>query len=358
MFAVIMAGGAGTRFWPASRARVPKQFLKVTGERTMFEDTVARVAPLTGDERIICVVNRDHEGITRRLLGSRRAVVVAEPVGRNTAPCIGLAAMLALRQSADEPMIVLPADHFIADVNRFRRVLRAAAEHARKGGIVTLGIPPTRPETGYGYIEAGKKGETPDGLPYASVRQFIEKPDAETALSYVASGRFYWNSGIFVFMPGVILSEVQRHLPALYSRLCEIDRASNPVEWQAAVDHLYPQLESVSIDYGVMEKTDLPVTVFPGDFGWSDVGSWRALYELRQDEADGQLNLGIGDVIAEDAHRNLVYSQTDRVVALLGVSGLVVVDTPGALLVADMNRSQDVKKVAERLKQAERGDVL
>jgi mannose-1-phosphate guanylyltransferase len=347
MFAVIMAGGSGTRFWPASRENLPKQFLKITSDRTMLEETVRRVEHFAAPDRMLTVVGRAHTDITSRLLEGTAVKVLAEPVGRNTAACIGLAALHIKRLAKDEPIIILPADHFIADVENFAGTIRAAAEVARAGAIVTLGIAPTRPETGYGYIQVA--GNEDRSREYFEVERFVEKPNYETALRYMSSGDFLWNSGIFIFTAGAILSELEICLPDLYQGLREIEEAIGGPAYESVVERVYAKLPSISIDYGVMEKTARPIYVFKADFGWSDVGSWQALYELRNGEYDGEGNLLLGESAIVGAKRNLVYSSAGRKVALLGVEGLVVVDTPDALLVADINRSQDVKKFSEML---------
>lgn len=357
MFAIIMAGGSGTRFWPAGRESLPKQFLPILGRLTMFEETLNRVSPLVEDRNVLTVVNRVHRELVERIVGERPVRVLVEPVGRNTAACIGLAAIHVRRRSADEPMIVLPSDQFIGDVEQFRRSLAAACEAAREGALVTLGIQPTRPETGYGYIEVGVETGEFDDQACRAVERFVEKPDAETALKYLTSGRYVWNSGIFIFTARVILNEIRKYLPRLSEALERIDQALDGPESDDVLEREYRALESVSIDYGVMEKTEAPVRVFRTDFGWSDVGSWQALHELRGTEADGNGNLLLGDVLTLDAKSNLVLSQTDRVTALLGVEGLVVVDTADALLIADRSRSQDVKHFPAMLRKQNRSDL-
>ncbi len=345
-----MAGGSGTRFWPASRARLPKQFLKIAGDHTLFEDTLNRVAPVASPDRIYAVVNRLHEELTQELLAGTGAHILAEPVGRNTAPCIGLAALHIARIDRKAPIIVLPADHFIADVVGFRRTLAAATEVAREGAIVTLGAVPTRPETGYGYIEVGEQRGEAEGEPYFEAARFVEKPDRQTALRYLSSGHHLWNSGVFIFTAETILREIGLCLPGLSAGLQEVGEAIATPEYGGKLEAVYEKTEAISIDYGVLEKTAAPIYVLRADFGWSDVGSWEAVYDLHSDRLDDQQNLLISEAMAIDARQNLVYSTTDRVVALLGVENLVVVDTPDALLVADRSRSQDVKQFPETLK--------
>jgi mannose-1-phosphate guanylyltransferase len=350
MFAVIMAGGSGTRFWPTSRQHLPKQFLKIISDRTMLEDTVARVSRFTQLDRVWTVVGCVHADMTRKLLAETDVKTLVEPVGRNTAACIGLAAVHLKRISENEPMVVLPADHFIADVESFAGVIRAAAEVARTGAILTLGITPTSPETGFGYIHMAAEMGKSLGHPYFVVDRIVEKPDHETALAYLSEGNYLWNSGIFIFTAKTILSEIETCLPDLYQGLVEIESSIDKPHYDAVVERVYTGLSSISIDYGVMEKTRNPIMVLKADFGWSDVGSWQALYELRRGEYDDQENLLLGETMVVDSRRNLVYSGTGRQVALLGVEGLVVVDTPDAVMVADLGRSQDVKQFPEILK--------
>jgi mannose-1-phosphate guanylyltransferase len=354
MFAVIMAGGSGTRFWPASRDRLPKQFLKITGERTMFEETIERLRPFVADDHIIAVVGDAHRELTRQALGARAAAMLVEPVARNTAAAIGLAAIHVRRRDPDGVMIVLPADHFIADLDNFARTAQAAGDVAATGGIVVIGIQPTRPETGYGYIQISDEAGHARDRAYYRVARFVEKPDQKTALDYLASGRYAWNSGIFVFTARTILEEIATCLPTLAAGLEEIAATIGSEDYEATLDRVYRQLDSISIDYAVMEKTARPVYAFKADFAWSDVGSWQALYELRVSEADAAGNLLLGDAATVASERNLVYSTTGRAVALLGVADLIVVDTPDALLIAARERSQEVKEFPATFKRSGR----
>lgn len=356
MFAVVMAGGSGTRFWPASRERLPKQFLKITSNRTMLEETVSRARLFAPDEQIYVVINSAHREVARQLLGGGARILI-EPVGRNTAACIGLAAIHIRRHSEDEPIAALPADHFIADPAALADQLAAAAELSRSGAIVTLGIVPTRPETGYGYIERAEEEHEVLGKRAFRVKRFVEKPHLERAIEFISSGRHFWNSGIFIFTARTILSEIEACMPELHRGLQEIDRSIGSDEYEEVLSRVYSGLDSISIDYGVMEKTEAPIYVLEAGFGWSDVGSWSALYELRRDERDSDQNLILGDAVTLDARRNLVYSETGRLISLLGVEDLIVVDTRDALLVASADRSQDVKKFPELLKKNGRAEV-
>ena len=357
MFAVIMAGGSGTRFWPASRDRLPKQFLKITGERTMFEETIARLRPFVADDHIFAVVGAAHQELTRQGLGASAARMLVEPLARNTAAAIGLAAIHVRRQDPDGVMIVLPADHFIADLDNFARTAQAAGEVAAGGSIVVIGIQPTRPETGYGYIQMSDEAGRARDRAYYQVARFVEKPDQQTALDYLASGQYAWNSGIFVFTARTILAEIAACLPRLASGLEEIAATIGSPHYEATLDRVYRELDSISIDYAVMEKTARAVYAFKADFAWSDVGSWQALYELRAGEADPEGNLLLGDAATVASERNLVYSTTGRVVALLGVEDLIVVDTPDALLIAERERSQEVKEFPATFKRSGRTEL-
>jgi len=359
MFFVIMAGGTGTRFWPESREKLPKQFLNITGSRTMLEETLARIGPILDDRsHAIVAVNCAHEQLTRELTSGTGCRVLTEPVGRNTAACIGLAAMHIRLIDADQPILVLPSDHFIARPGEFAAVLRAAGEAARDQAIVTIGATPTRPESGYGYIELGESVDAVAGSPAFKVRRFVEKPDVETASRFLASGNYLWNCGMFGFTARTILSEIKSCKPELFAGLERISAAIGTPRYQAVLDETYPTLESVSIDYAVMEKTRIPLLVFPGDFGWSDVGSWQAVYELGYGSQDEVGNQVTGQALPLDAKNNLIRSTTGRLVALLGVEGLAIVDTPDALLVTRLDRSQDVKKFPGLLKSGNRDDLV
>ena len=350
MFAVIMAGGSGTRFWPASRENLPKQFLKITSDRTMFEETLARVRLFAQDDQIFAVVGSNHAGLISGTSGCR---ILAEPVGRNTAACIALAAVHINAIDADEPIAVLPADHFVNNVELFAKTIEAAGEIARDGSIVTIGIEPTRPETGYGYLEIGERVDQLSELPCFRMVRFEEKPDAETAHHYLNSGNYLWNSGIFVFTARNILREISACLPEMAAEFDEIAKAIGSDKYDATLRKAYESVESISIDYGIMERTSAPVYALKAGFGWSDVGSWQALYELRSDEYDDSRNLLIGDAKAMKSKSNFVFSDAGRLVALLGVEGLVIVDTNDALLVARLDSSQDVKKVVEEIRKEE-----
>ena len=358
MYIIIMAGGSGTRFWPASRERMPKQFLTVIGSRPLIEQTFLRIAPLVAEEQVYLVINRLHRELTGLTFRGRKVHILAEPVGRNTAPCIGLAAIHVRQVGSHVPMVALPADHFIVGEEAFCLTLRAAAALAEAGGIATIGITPTRPETGYGYILKGAEQDSVQSQPVFAVERFVEKPDVQTAKQYVASGQYLWNSGIFVFTPETILQAIKVHLPTLYDGLTAIERALETNEYEAVLSEVYPSLPNISIDYGVMEKTERSVYVLPAMFDWSDVGSWQALYQLRQREQDAQGNLIDGSGLVLETNGTFIYSRTERLIATLGLTEVLIVDTPDALLVADLHRSQEVRRCVEELRSTDRKEHL
>ena len=347
IFPVVMAGGAGTRFWPLSRQLRPKQLLDLVepGE-TMLAATVARVLPLCEPSEVMIVTG---EGIAQDV---RMAVpqlpaknILAEPVGRNTAPCIGWAALHVHRRDPQGVMVVLPADHAVSNPEAFRAILERAAGAAAEGHLCTVGITPNHPETGYGYIEVGDE-HTP-GI--HEVVRFVEKPDRPTAEQYHAGGRHVWNSGMFFFTAATILAAIERHMPELYAGLEEIRAAIEADREDEAVAEVYGRIKGESIDYGIMEKAER-ILVCPGEFGWNDVGSWAAAYELREDKADDDGNVALADLIGVEAKGCLAWTDPKKTVALVGVEDLVVVDTEDALLVCPRDRAQDVKKVVNALK--------
>jgi mannose-1-phosphate guanylyltransferase len=358
MHVVIMAGGSGTRFWPVSRQAKPKQFLNITGRGPMVVETCERVRKLVRDEEIILIVGQEHLDETRALFQDRQVHILAEPVGRNTAPCIGLGAIYAAHIGCQGPVAFMPADHFIAKPSAFEESLLEASNIALSGAIVTLGIVPTKPETGYGYIQ-WEEGR-PDFWKQKAYRvaAFVEKPTAEKARQYMLRGDYLWNAGIFVAAPATILNALERYLPFVHQGMMRLISTLGTEAFENQLEVVYEKLESISFDYGVMEKVKAPVFVVPCDCGWSDVGSWESVFELRDDEHDENGNFSEGECVLIDCEKSFVSSRGGRMVSCLGLKDCLVVDTPDAVLVADIKKSQEVRRVTEQLKRKRRNDLL
>jgi mannose-1-phosphate guanylyltransferase len=352
-YAVVMAGGQGTRFWPRSRSRVPKQLLRITGQYTLLQETVRRLVPLCSWHHIIVVCSKEHAAEVRRQLPRVPAKqILVEPIGRNTAPCIALAAEWITERVGDAVMIVAPADHVIQDEVKLRQTVRTASDLAAAHDcLVTLGIEPNRAETGYGYIEVGQAigGGTPDGQ---WVQRFHEKPSPRIAKRYVAGGRHLWNSGIFVWKASVFHAALQRHVPDVANALAGVWKG--PRGRAQRLYRAYAALPSVSVDVGVMQpaaaarRSPMRVAVVRARFDWNDVGSWGAMPEIWGCDAMG--NATVGTVIPIESTGAVVYSP-DRLVALVGIRDMIVVDSPDALLICARERAQDVRRVGEILKQ-------
>ncbi len=340
---VIMAGGSGTRFWPLSRRKRPKQFLALATERPLITETAARLTGLAATKDVLVVCGPTHAAAARRLVkGIPAKNVVVEPVARNTAAAIGLAALHVRVRDPRGVMVVLPSDHHVSNVSAFQETLREGAEVAQKGALVTLGIQPTRPETGYGYLKVGP--EVSGGA--RRVEAFVEKPDRATAEKYLASGQYLWNGGIFIFRADRILEELGRHLPALGSGLEKIAQAMGKAKASRVLAGVFEGLPSVSIDFGVMEKAR-DIAVVPGDFGWSDLGSFAALPEVRASDEHGNVVLGQGAVLVDCS--GCVVVATKRPLALVGLRDVVAVDAGDAVLVLPRERNQDVRHVVAAL---------
>ncbi len=349
--AVLLAGGRGTRFWPRSRTRLPKQLLNITGEATMLRETAARLTPLFPAKNLWAVTNIEQAAAVRRELpGVPASHVIAEPVGRNTAAAIGLAAFHLAHQHGDALMAVLPADSYIGDVARYRKLVRAALELASSpGNLVVMGIPPTRPETGYGYIERGELAGRPHDETAFVVKRFTEKPEAAVAEKYVAAGSYFWNAGMFFWRVSTFLENLQRYLPETYEALRKLAKTFGTSRYAGALRRMYPRLENISVDYAIMEPATLQrderrVFVIPAKVGWSDIGSWAAVYELLAPKRDA--NVSAGPFVALEALGNFFWSPT-KLVAAVGVKDLVLVDTPDAILICPRERAQDVGKIVK-----------
>lgn len=347
MFAVIMAGGKGSRFWPRSREKMPKHLLDIQGERTIIRETVDRIRPLVPPERTLIVTGRSHAAeLIRQLPEVPAENILIEPVGRNTAPCIGLAALHIQTRVPDAVMLVLPSDHRIADESTFRKILGEAARMAaEKDLLVTIGIRPTGPETGYGYLEQGDPYPSGGQEEIHRVRSIREKPPVEQAREFLHRGCFLWNSGMFVWRTSTILKAIKQFLPELHRGLLQIRQAIGTEREEEIVGEVYSAQKPISIDYGVMEKAQ-NVLVVSADFGWSDLGCWDALWEVSGKDENG--NAARGTLIGKDAFDCLVHSP-GKLVALIGVRDLLVVETDDALLICRRGRSQDVRKVVEAL---------
>lgn len=357
LYVTILAGGSGTRFWPLSREQFPKQFMPVFGGRSMFSMTVERSLDLVSPDKIRIVTIRSQmpEVQTAQAdLGLERARILEEPVGRNTAPAIGLAAFDIMAENPEAVIAVFPSDHYIRARELFVRNISEACIAAKQGWIVTLGIRPTRPETGYGYIRRGEPLPMQGiGEIYTAAR-FAEKPSLDKAREYAASGEYYWNSGIFIFSAATILDKLKRFLPSHYQALEKIKGLGNTTENVKAYEELYASMDKISVDYGIMERSD-KVAVIPADIGWSDVGSWKALYDILEKDSSG--NVIHGDARAYDARNSLVWS-SGKLVTALGCDDAAVIETDDAVLVCPLERSQDVRSIAEGLLKQGRPEAI
>lgn len=344
LYAAILAGGIGSRFWPLSRETTPKQLLKVVGDESMLKSTLRRLEPLIPSNRVYIVTNSKQAEIIRIHLSYEgkgfSPGYIVEPMGRNTAPAIGLAAMQIYNNDPDAVMAVLPADHIIEDGKPFRTALDAAAQAAREGHLVTFGIVPTRPETGYGYIKAGKAGAKKiKGFIVRPVERFVEKPDIKRARRYLKEGGYYWNSGIFLWKASRILEELRKHLPDVYKGIADIHAGKDEFE-------AYNEIPAISIDHGILEKAD-DVVVFPASFRWSDMGSWSSFADILKPDEHG--NIMKGRVIDIGSSNSIIIG-CDRVVATIGLKDVILVDTPDATLVCPKDRAQEVKEIVGILK--------
>lgn len=349
---VILAGGVGSRLWPVSRSMLPKQFIDFPNmQGSLFQNTLSRLEGVSGIEDPIVVCNEDHRFLVAeqlRQLGKGSCNIMLEPMGRNTAPAVAVAALCAQQEHADAYLLVLPADHVIQDQSIFQRAIATAFEAAKRNKLATFGIVPSAPETGYGYIEKGGALTDQDGF---AVKQFVEKPDQDTAQGYLDSGDYYWNSGMFLFSASVYLAELEKHAPDIFgscqAAYAEIGRSE---DFQRIPEDHFSACRSDSIDYAVMEKTDAAVVV-PLEAGWNDLGAWDAVWEVQP--KDDQGNSISGDVLTEDVEGSYIESQS-RLVAVAGIRDVVVVETSDAVLVTQRSSVQSVKHLVEQLQEANR----
>lgn len=357
--AVIMAGGGGTRFWPLSRLATPKQLIKLTSDKVMINETIDHFAKTISREDTFIVTNCDQVARMDACVYPEvdRSHILSEPLARNTAPCILYSALVIEKLYGDALMAVLPADHHISDLKEYERILDLAFHTAETTDqLVTIGLWPTFPSTGYGYIRFSENPIGDDASEVYRLQRFVEKPDLLRAQEYVRSGRYLWNSGMFIWKASVILKAFETHMPEMYAAMRAIsDDIRTPAE-ASAVARVYPELASESIDYAIMEKAK-NVCVIPSEFGWNDVGSWDALTEVFP--TDDDKNVIRADHLGIDTENCVVSGTKDgRLIATLGVKDLVIVDTPDALLVCDRSRAQDVKKLVEELKNRGRRDLV
>ncbi len=353
LYAVIMAGGKGTRFWPLSRETFPKQFLKIVGERTLIQDTIHRLSGEVRPSNILIVTTKGQSDIVRwqlmDILEDVRCVV--EPEGRNTAAAVALAAFKLHKRNPRALMLVLPSDHYIRDTGAFISAVRLASSEAAKGRLVTFGMKPTRPETGYGYIKTGGRLR-PEVY---RVQKFVEKPDLKNVRKFIKEGSYYWNGGMFLFKTSAIIEEFKRLMPDMHTAFMKIRPTLNTVKEDAALSEIYASLESVSIDYGIMEKSENVAVVVAG-FPWSDIGSWNALDEVLESDARG--NVSLGNVVGIDCKDSIFFGGDNRLIAALGLKDMVVVDTADAILITPKDKVQKVKDLVSQLKREGKEEYL
>jgi mannose-1-phosphate guanylyltransferase len=355
--AVVLAGGSGTRFWPRSRRSLAKQVLALDGESTMIQQTIDRLAPLSPDKNVWVITNRWlREVIIGQLPGVLPKHILSEPCPRNTAPACALAAFLLEKTEPETVLGVFPSDHVVGDPERFAEVIRAGIKVAAAGeNIVVLGVPPTRPETGYGYIEKGAASDTVEGIAVHRVKRFREKPDKHTAERFLAAGNYAWNGGIFLWSARTLANAIREHVPDMAQPLETIAAAYGTPEFEQVFAEVYPECESISVDYAILERRSAKgesrsgIYCLPADFAWNDLGSWASLHDhLGEDNATNVIDGATNGLAAIEASGNYVYAP-GKTVALLGVEGLVVVETDDALLITTRERSQDVSKLVHLL---------
>ena len=348
MYAVIMAGGSGTRFWPYSRQLKSKQFLTIVGKKSLIQSTVHRFQSFIKSEDIFIVARIDHkEELEKHDLGIPDKNILFEPLGRNTAPCIGLAALFVQKRDKDGVMVVSPADHLIRGTAGFQKTIKAAHELAKKEeSLVTIGIPPNRPAIGYGYIQIDEEAGSYRDVKAYRVKTFAEKPNLATAQRFLQSGDFFWNSGIFIFRASIFLKAIEEHLPELYESLMEIQKCIDRPNYQSILKKMYQQIRSISVDYGIMEKAK-NVFLVKGNFVWNDLGSWEQVYKLSPKDKHG--NVIKGNVVLIDTKDSYVFS-SKGVVSILGLDNVIIVQEGEATLICKLDQAEDVKQIVEQLK--------
>lgn len=348
VYAVIMAGGSGTRFWPKSTRALPKQFLNLFGDKTMIQETADRLKGYINPEEVLVVTNDNYLPIVQQQLPSiPDQFLIGEPVAKNTAPCVAAAAAILHKHDPDSVMVVLPADHRISNREEFLQILKAAVETAKsQESLVTIGIEPDRPETGYGYICYDESDKIKcGGRNIYSVKNFTEKPNSQKAEEFLASGNYLWNSGMFIWKTETILAAFEKYLPDVFKLTEELEHSAGSRE---DINWFYRACPAISIDYGIMEKAET-VHVVPGEIGWNDVGSWTAVHELSEKDEDGNAT-GHSPVSIYDSTSSLIHSESGKIISLVGVDDIAVVETDNAILVVNLKKAQAVKNVVEDLK--------
>lgn len=356
MYCIVMAGGSGTRFWPKSRENKSKQFLTVFGKKSLIQSTVARFKSVIPFHQIYIIAKESQkDNIRTQLPDVPLENIILEPIGRDTAPCIGLASLFIHYKDPDAVAVVTPSDHLIRKEAQYRRTIQAAAKLAAlKDGFVTVGIEPDTPATGYGYIQINGQKETIDRVPVYSVKTFAEKPNLATAKRFLESGDFYWNSGIFIFRVQVLLEAIENYLPDLYDGLMEIRKSMNKASFHKTLKRVYQEIKGISIDYGIMEKTK-DVFLIKGKFDWNDLGNWEQIYRLSPKDKDGNVVLGNSLLLNT---KNSYIDSSEGCVTVIGLDNVVVVQDGNSTLVCNRDHVEDVKKMLELLKRKKRTEYL
>lgn len=356
LYTIIMAGGSGTRFWPRSKKEKPKQYLNLFGNKSLLQTTIDRFLIISDPHNIYIVSGKSQKSILEeqtKILPKKN--LIYEPVGKNTLPCIGLAAMFVEKENPDGIMIVTPSDHLIKNSELFKETIVNATELARNNnGIVTIGINPTYPSTGYGYVQTEKETGIKNGIKQFKVKKFIEKPDEQKAAEYLKKGGYYWNSGMFVFRVSVFLDAVKNYTPKIFEGLKKIESKTGSPEFEGTLNSVYNTFENISIDYGVMEHAN-NIYLVEGNFEWNDLGSWESVYLT--DEKNSEGNVLSGECIVLDSKNSYVYSDKG-LVALIGLDNLIVVQDGNTTLVCNRNNAEDVKKIVNKLKENKKDQYL
>ena len=358
LYTLIMAGGSGTRFWPRSKTAKPKQYLNIFGDDSLLQETINRFATFTENEKIYIVSSATQAKVLEEQTPMLpKENLIYEPIGRNTLPCIGLAAMYAEKENADGIMVVSPSDHLIENNELFKDTVLAAAKIAdERDGIVTIGITPDYPATGYGYVQTDEDITGSEAIRQFKVERFVEKPNEETATGYLEKGGFYWNSGLFVFKVSVFLKAVEEFAPELYADLRKIQADLGTPQFDQTLDTIYRAVESISVDYGIMEHAK-NIYLVEGNFDWNDLGSWESVY-LADKEKDENGNAGAGETLFLDTKNSYVFAEDDNVVAVVGLDDVIVVKDGNTTLVCKRENAEDIKKIVEQLKAENKAQYL